>query len=318
MKNRNLLTLLTLSLTILAVGCEEAPTASVEVAKGQLAAVATEAATYAPDAYKTAEEVAAQLDGELETQAERFALLRSYERTNELVVSVETAMGEVESAIGVEKQRFRTETDRLVSDAEQRVSTARDSITGIASENLPEEQASAWGSDLSVVETALTETARLLAEDQLVVASREANTALSSANEVNTAVTAYVAELERVREEETARRARGEVTLFSAVLANGEELAAGTYLLSLAEDSPSPSETGSSGRWVEFLDGDTIAGRGLAVVIADSEIGEVSDSGSLRKEARVTVLKEGDYVRVWLNRDGVNYLVHLPPANSRK
>ncbi len=318
MKKRNLLTLLTLSLTIWVVGCEEAPTASVEVVKGRLAAVATEAATYAPDAYKTAEEVAAQLDGELETQAERFALLRSYERTNELVVSVETAIGEVESAIGVEKQRFRTETDRLVSDAEQRVSTARDSITGIASEDLPEEQASAWGSDLSVVETALTETARLLAEDQLVVASREANTALSSANEVNTAVMAYVAELERVREEEAARRARGEVTLFSAVLANGEELAAGTYLLSLAEDSPAPSETGSSGRWVEFLDGDTIAGRGLAVVIADSEIGEVSDSGSLRNEARVTVLKEGDYVRVWLNRDGVNYLVHLPPANSRK
>jgi len=28
-------------------------------------------------------------------------------------------------------------------------------------------------------------------------------------------------------------------------------------------------------------------------------------------------LKEGDYVRVWLNREGVNYLVHLPPANIR-
>ena len=318
MRNRNLLTLLTLSLTIWAVGCEEEPTASIEVAKGRLAAVATKAATYAPDAYEIAEEVAARLDGELEIQAERFAVLRSYERTNELTISVETAAEAVESAIGVEKQRFRIETDRLVSDAEQRVSSASDSIAGIASEDLPEEQASAWGADLSVVETSLTETARLLAEDQLVVASHEASSALSSANEIKTAITAFVTELERLREEEVARRARGEIALRSAVLANGEELAAGTYLLSLAEDSPSPSGTGPSGRWVEFVDGDIIAGRGLAVVIADSEIGEVSDSGSLRNEARVAVLKEGDYVRVWLNRDGVNYLVHLPPANSRK
>jgi hypothetical protein len=28
----------------------------------------------------------------------------------------------------------------------------------------------------------------------------------------------------------------------------------------------------------------------------------------------VDVLKEGDYVRVWINRDGTHYLIHLPVA----
>ena len=64
---------------------------------------------------------------------------------------------------------------------------------------------------------------------------------------------------------------------------------------------------------MEFLDGDDVAGRGLAVVIPDGELADVSDN-VLRNEARVVALKEGDYVRVWLNREGVNYLVHLPPA----
>jgi hypothetical protein len=30
--------------------------------------------------------------------------------------------------------------------------------------------------------------------------------------------------------------------------------------------------------------------------------------------ARVETLKGDDYVRVWINRRGVNYLIHLPPA----
>ena len=316
MRDRNLPSLLTLLLTIWAVGCAEVPTAGVEGAKGRLAAVAAEAAIYAPDAYRTAEEVVVGLDAELATQAESFAFFRSYERTSELIVSVATAVDAVESAISAEKQRLRTETDRVANNAEQAVTTAHDSIAGIPPEDLPEEQASAWDADLTDVETSLAETERLLAGDQLVDARREADSALASATEVNTAITALVAELERVREEDAARRARGEVTIPSPVLADGEQLAAGAYRLSLAEEGPALSGTGPSGRWVEFVDGETVAGRGLAVVIPDDEIGEVSDSGSLRNEARVAVLKGGDYVRVWLNRDGVNYLIHLPPAST--
>ncbi len=126
---------------------------------------------------------------------------------------------------------------------------------------------------------------------------------------MNSGISSFIAEIERLREEEAARRARGEITIPSAVLADGEELAAGMYLLRLADDGPE-----SSARWVEFVSGDSVAGRGLAVVISDDEMSEVSESGMLRNEARVEVLKEADYVRVWLNRDGVNYLVHLPPA----
>jgi len=29
---------------------------------------------------------------------------------------------------------------------------------------------------------------------------------------------------------------------------------------------------------------------------------------------RVDMLKGNDYVRVWINRAGTNYIIHLPPA----
>lgn len=314
MTNRNLLTLLTLLITIWVVGCAEAPTAGIEAVKGRLVAVETAAATYASDAYRLAEEVVSNLDAELEVQAGTFAPFRSYERAGELISSAEAAVDAVESAISAEKQRLRTEVDRLVTNIEQAVSTAHVSIATISSDDLPEEQALAWDADLAGVESSLTETKRLLAGDQLIEAHREADLVLASAAEVNTAVMAFTAELERVREEDAARRVRGEVAIPVAVLADGQELAAGTYRLRLAGDGPVQSGRAARGRWVEFVDGETVAGHGLAVVIPDGEIGEISDSGLVRNEAQVVVLKEGDYVRVWLNRDGVNYLVHLPSS----
>jgi len=281
----------------------------VDAVKARLAAVEVEADTYASGAYGNAEDAVVQLDAELEVQAQSFALFRDYERTNELIGSVGTVVDAVEEAISAEKERLRTETGRVVSSIEDEVTTARMSITEIAEDDLPEEQAMAWGSDLNNVESSLGETGRLLAGGQLIDAQSEANSALASAQGVNSGISSFIAEIERLREEEEGRRARGEITIPSPVLADGEELAAGMYLLRLADDGPE-----SSARWVEFVSGDSVAGRGLAVVISDDAMSEVSESGMLRNEARVEVLKEADYVRVWLNREGVNYLVHLPPA----
>ena len=262
---------------------------AVDAVKARLAAVESEGSTYAASAYGDAEDAMGQLDSELETQAQSFALLRDYERTNELIGSVGTAVDAVEEAISAEKQRLRTETGRVVSNTEEEVATARVSITEISEDDLPEQQAMTWESDLTGVESTLGETARLLSGDQLIDAQREANAALTSAQGVNSDISSFVAEIERLREEAAARRARGEITIPSAVLADGEELAAGMYLLRLADDGPD-----ASGRWVEFVSGDSVAGRGLAVVISDDEMSEVSESGMLRNEARVEVLKGPD------------------------
>jgi hypothetical protein len=48
--------------------------------------------------------------------------------------------------------------------------------------------------------------------------------------------------------------------------------------------------------------------------MSDDQISVVSEIGMVRNEARVEILNEADYVRVWLNRDGVNYVVYLPLA----
>ena len=108
-----------------------------------------------------------------------------------------------------------------------------------------------------------------------------------------------------------ARMARGDVTIPRSVLVDGKPLPAGTYRLELRDEGP-PSEGMRPGRWIEFARNGKVAGRALAVVVPDAEIGEIAATPGPRNELRVDHLKGGEYIRIWLNRQGVNYLIHMP------
>jgi hypothetical protein len=115
--------------------------------------------------------------------------------------------------------------------------------------------------------------------------------------------------------------ALGSVTLKTAVMANGQRLAAGTYQVRLTGDSPKPGvgQSPESERYVEFVRGGKVVGREVATIVPQAEIGQVVNPNSPRPAtggARVEMLKGDDYVRVWINRSGMNYLVHLPPAKG--
>jgi hypothetical protein len=110
----------------------------------------------------------------------------------------------------------------------------------------------------------------------------------------------------------------GSVRLTRAVKANGQPLAAGSYTVRLTEEQARPEAKGqdpSLERWVEFLQGSQVKGREVVTIVPESDIAQVSDGKRVPKgSARVEMLKGNDYVRVWINRGGNNYLIHLPPA----
>lgn len=115
----------------------------------------------------------------------------------------------------------------------------------------------------------------------------------------------------------TAGTSLGSVTLRQAVLADGQKLAAGTYQVRLSADVPKPAvgQSPDAERYVEFVRGGKVAGREVASVVPAAEIGQVADGPRpANGGSRVELLKGNDYVRVWINRGGTNYILHLPPA----
>ena len=300
--------LLGFACAVLAAGCAEPPTARVDAAKAQVAALAAEAQTYAPDAYRTAQAAVSQLDAEMVTQEGTFALTRSYDAAGELAGAVEAAAGDVAQAIEQGKQRAQSAASQAIADARSAAADARQSFESLlADDETPEEQQMAFQADLDGVDAALGEADTLLAGDQWEAAEQEAESARQAAMGVGTAVAEVQTALAEAREAAADRAARGEITIPRGVMVQGSRLAAGSYMLRLADE-----DSEASGRWVEFVGADdTVAGRALAVVIPDADIGEVAKTPGPRNETRVAELRGGEYVRVWLNRGSVNYLLHL-------
>jgi hypothetical protein len=110
--------------------------------------------------------------------------------------------------------------------------------------------------------------------------------------------------------------ALGTVTLRKAVKADGKPLAAGTYQVRLTAQQATPDAKGATEaaeRWVEFVRGGKVLGREVVTIVPQAEISLVQkDSPPARNGAKVETLKGGDYVRVWINRNGNYYLIHLP------
>jgi hypothetical protein len=112
-----------------------------------------------------------------------------------------------------------------------------------------------------------------------------------------------------------AAMALGTVRLAKSVKADGKELAAGSYQVRLTADEAKPDAKGSSEvleRWVEFVKGGKVVGREVVSIVPANEAKLVQkDTPPPAGGSKVETLKGGDYIRVWINKGGNYYLVHL-------
>ena len=109
----------------------------------------------------------------------------------------------------------------------------------------------------------------------------------------------------------------GTITLSHKVTADGQPLSAGTYEVRLSADEPKAvvGQSPEGTRYVEFVKNGKVVGRELATVVTNAEAPSVAKGPWPSKGgSRVDMLKQNDYIRVWINRGGTNYLIHLPPV----
>jgi hypothetical protein len=113
-------------------------------------------------------------------------------------------------------------------------------------------------------------------------------------------------------EPKTTAKALGSVSIPKKVMADGKPLAAGSYTLRLTGETGSPvvGQTQSETRWIEFVQGSQVKGRELATVLSNTEAKTIAKQG-LPAGAQIQTLVGNDYLRVWINRAGTNYLLHL-------
>jgi hypothetical protein len=109
----------------------------------------------------------------------------------------------------------------------------------------------------------------------------------------------------------------GTVHLNKKVMADGKPLSPGTYQVRLTNDAPKPGvgQAPDAEKYVEFVRGGKVVAREVATVISKEDISKVAKGKTPAPgTSKVEMLKGGDYVRVWINRGGNNYLINLPTS----
>ena len=117
---------------------------------------------------------------------------------------------------------------------------------------------------------------------------------------------------------DSAARALGTVRLPRSVKANGEVLRAGRYQVRVTEEVAKPEAPGTQPnleRWVEFVQGGEVKGREVASIVPQDEMAKIAESRRVAPGAsRVEMLRGDEFLRVWINRSGTHYLIHMPPG----
>jgi hypothetical protein len=106
----------------------------------------------------------------------------------------------------------------------------------------------------------------------------------------------------------------GTVRIPVRVSANGQPLEAGTYTLRVSSDPVTPvvGQGPDSEKWVEFVQAGVVKGKELASVVAPADVKAVAKrTPPAAGRPVVHTLRGNDYLRVWVNKDGSQYLVHL-------
>jgi hypothetical protein len=114
----------------------------------------------------------------------------------------------------------------------------------------------------------------------------------------------------------TGEVALGTVRIPRAVTADGKPLPAGLYTLRVTAQAAKPEAVGTTEsleRWAEFVQRGEVKGREVVSIVPEAEAKVVAKDAPPRPGgSKVQMLRGNEYLRVWVNRGGNHYLIHLP------
>jgi len=176
-------------LALTAGACAAPPTAAIDAAETALATARTaDAAQYAPEDLQEAETAMAALRAELQTQEEKFGLLRSYDKASELAAETTRMSDAAEQQATAERERLREETAEMLAAARAALEESKLLLTEAPRGKGTEADLAALANDLTLVEAALQSAEQEFGGEHYIGARNHAIHAKQTAMQVKAAI----------------------------------------------------------------------------------------------------------------------------------
>ena len=110
---------------VLMVGCAKPPQDAMNAAMASLDSAKAEASEYAASSLQAAEDAKAALDAEVKAQQDKFALFRSYKKTDELVADLKAKSDKAAADAAAGKEQAKNDATTAITDATTALTDAK-------------------------------------------------------------------------------------------------------------------------------------------------------------------------------------------------
>jgi len=199
MKNRNLAVLGVAVLTLaVAAGCAKPPQQEIDALKAAMtSAQQAEAPKYAADAWSSAQQAQNAVNAEVEAQANKFALFRSYTKTKELIAAANQAAEAAKQAGEAGKEAAKNAAEEALAAAKTSLESATTMMAELgACRRKPKD----FKKDMEMMQATLDGYAAQVAGIESAVASEDFFGARSQAESLKASVDTLVSDMQGAKE----------------------------------------------------------------------------------------------------------------------
>ena len=115
----------------LATGCAKPPQVEIDAVKASLSAIEGDASKYAADGWNKAQQAVNAVNAEIEAQANKFALFRSYTKSKELIAAANQAITEAKDGAAAAKEAAKNAANETLAAAKTALDAANTAMADL-------------------------------------------------------------------------------------------------------------------------------------------------------------------------------------------
>ena len=115
----------------LATGCAKPPQVEIDAVKASLSGIEGDASKYAADGWNKAQQAVNAVNAEVEAQANKFALFRSYTKSKELIAAANQAITEAKDAAAAAKEAAKNAANETLAAAKTALDAANTAMADL-------------------------------------------------------------------------------------------------------------------------------------------------------------------------------------------
>ena len=116
----------------LTTGCAKPPQVEIDAVKASLSGIEGDASKYAADSWNNAQQAVNAVNAEVDAQANKFALFRSYTKSKELIAAANQAITEAKDAAATAKEAAKTAANETLAAAQTALDAANTAMADLA------------------------------------------------------------------------------------------------------------------------------------------------------------------------------------------